>query len=453
MKITGAVANGQADVSSVMTDSRQSCAGALFVALRGERMDGHDYCAAAVRNGAVAVLIDRAVTVDVPSYRVTDTLEAYQQLGAAHRARFSVPCCAITGTNGKTTTKEICGTLLRAVGTPLVSHANHNNHIGVPENLLRWRKEHTHAVLELGMNHRGEIAVLTQLAAPTIGVITNIGRAHLAGVGTIADVAAAKMELWENMAPGGHAILPVEGPFVREMRRCADAQQLECVTFGVSRAADVCVETLRQTLTESHLRIHYAGETVECMVPISGRHNAHNVAAALAAALIAAPVEELAVYAAALSQVQPVSLRCAVEDIAGITCVIDCYNANPDSLRALLSWNGDVPCHGRVLAVLGDMNELGDTSEEHHYASGASVASAQVNTLIATGTYASAYAAGARDAGMAPEAIIQCRPEEVAATVNAHTQPGDRVLFKASRTLCFEESVATFRRIKTVCTV
>lgn len=439
VRITGAQADGQADVSAIVTDSRRVRDGELFVALIGEKMDGHDYCQNAMQQGAAAVLVQKKVDVDIPMYVVPDTLVAYQQLAGAHREKFVYPFLAITGTNGKTTTKEMCAAILRSAGKPLVSYGNHNNHIGVPETLLRCSDEYTYAVTEMGMNHRGEISLLTQLTKPTVGVITNIGRGHLEGVGTQDEVAAAKMEIFEGMNENSIAILPSDSTYIDTMRATARDTGCVCVTFGIASDADVHVEIKKVELTHTLCTITVDKDSSDCHLPLPGAHNANNAAAAIAAARAAAPELTLDACVDALENMRGVQLRSECKEIDGITCILDCYNANPESTRALLDWDAEIPCRGKRWAVLGDMNELGDESSALHYEIGTCVATSGINMLITTGKYSAMITAGARDAGMQPDAIIKASGDEIASLLNRELLPGDRVLFKASRTVQLED--------------
>jgi len=222
LKITSANLFGKTrDVTGVSTDSRKVVRGDLFVAIRGDKFDGHKFAEIAAGNGAAAIIVDHKLNLDVPQYVVENTLTAYQQLAHYHRIKMNVPVIGITGTNGKTTVKEMINSILSSVANPLCSEANFNNHIGVPATLLKLKKEHTHAIIEMGMNHPGEINVLSKIAEPDVAVITSIGRGHIEFLGSIDAVMEAKLEILDGLKKDGTIILPLDSKFIEEMKKRA----------------------------------------------------------------------------------------------------------------------------------------------------------------------------------------------------------------------------------------
>ena len=441
---TGGAAASEADrgagFDSVTTDSRTIAPGALFVALRGARKDAHEFVAEALRHGAVCALVERAVEDVPPSrlVRVADTLKALGDLAAWTRAAHSLRVVAITGSNGKTTTKEMIASICSAaVGADGVrkSEGNFNNLIGLPLTLLQLRGDETVAVLEMGMNHPGEIARLTEIARPNYAVITNVGSAHLAGVGgTLAGVAAAKGELFAGL--GCDAVIAVN----REdawVQRLAASYPSRVVTFG--RDGDVRARRIADQADGVAFDLHIGADRAPVRLRLIGRHNVMN---ALAAAAIGHAMGlPLAVIARGLEHTAGAAMRMMTARLAnGVTLINDTYNANPSSVEAALVALRRFS--GRPVVVLGEMWELGDESRRAHFGVGERAASLGVQQLFLLGAQAGAMAAGARAGGMQADAIHVCGSHaEVAASVVAHWRPGDTVLVKGSRGMKMEEVV------------
>ncbi|MCK5852874.1 UDP-N-acetylmuramoyl-tripeptide--D-alanyl-D-alanine ligase, partial [bacterium] len=240
LKITAAKSFEKAEcVTGVSTDSRNILKGDLFVALRGDNFDGHKFAGKVIEKGAAAILSDHKIDVNVPQYIVGNTLTAYQQLARYHRLKMNVPVIGITGTNGKTTVKEMINSILSDVANPLCSEANFNNHIGVPVTLLKLKKEHTQAIVEMGMNHPGEIKVLSEIALPDVAVITSIGRGHIEFLGSVEKVLEAKTEILDGLNKNGTIILPLNSKFYDRMKSSAvNAGIKNIISFGDSDEAD-----------------------------------------------------------------------------------------------------------------------------------------------------------------------------------------------------------------------
>lgn len=434
---------------TICTDSRRAAAGALFVALRGVRHDAHAFAAAALRDGATAVLVDHLPDGVDPrrAFVVRDTTQALGDLAAYNRTRWGGPAAAITGSNGKTTTKEMLAAICETHAGPghggatrvLKTHANENNLIGLPLTLLRLTGDEAMAVLEMGMNAPGEIARMVAIATPDVGLITNIGPAHLEGLGTVAGVAAAKGELVDGLP--AHAALAVNMDdewVVRESAAFAGRR----IEFGVGREVsaaaidDRAFDGIRFTLC-------IGGQSKQVRLRMAGRHNVQNALGAAAAAHGLGI--GIAAIAAGLDAAEPPKMRMQVTRLAnGVTLVNDAYNANPASTEAAL--DAIARSGGRAIAVLGEMRELGAASTALHRRVGAHAAAAGVGWLIAVGPQSEHIAAGARaSAGAHPIEVSICADAaSAAALIAVRWQPGDTILIKGSRGPDDEEGVRRY---------
>jgi len=425
-------------IVGVSTDSRSIVPGELFVAITGEHFDGHDYVAASLARGACAAL----VTADwaqkhgqgLPLVTVAETRPALGALAAAWRAGFELPLIGVTGSNGKTTVKELCAAILRAwIGDPacvLATEGNLNNDIGLPLMLLRLRARHKAAVIEMGMNHPGEIDALTRIAQPTVAVITNAQRAHLAGLGGLTAVALAKGKIFAGLRPNGAAVVNADDGHAALWRELAGAHPL--LDFSLEGEASI----------RGHYSPHGYGGMLELSTPqgeaqvqlrLPGRHNAANALAAAAATLAAGA--DLAAVVAGLSSCAGAKGR--LEQRAGINGAVvidDSYNANPDSLRAAIDVLAALP--GKKILVLGDMGEVGAAAGQYHDEIGGYAKSMGIDLLLALGEHAATaahnFAAGASHYKNADALIEALRP-----LLDAQTT----VLVKGSRFMRMERVV------------
>lgn len=420
-------------IGAVTHDSRLALPGTLFVALRGAR-DGHTFIPDAAARGAVAALGERPVDeIDargLQAYiRVADALAGLQRLAAHWRARRPVAVVGVTGSVGKTSTKDLIAHTLGCRWTVLRSSGNYNNEIGLPLTLLALRAEHQVAVLEMGMYAAGEIALLCELARPRVGVVTNVGPVHLERLGSLDAIAAAKAELVQALPADGDAILNGDDERVRAMAHRSMARVL---TYGYGRACDVrLTEVVSYGLDGLALRLETPAGALDVRTPLAGTHHAYTAAAATATAL--ALGMELAEIAAALATA-PATLRLAVHRLpSGATVLDDTYNASPASVLAALDLLAN--CAGRRVAILGDMFELGAAEEEGHRAVGRRAAHV-VDELWAIGERARWIAEAAQEQGLA---AVYHRATK--AEIGYQTRPGDVVLLKASRGMRFEELV------------
>lgn len=418
------------ELTAVTTDSRDVVPGSLFVCLVGEHHDGHAFAGKAVEAGAKAVLAkdDAALgALDVAVVRVPDTLIAYGQIARAWRRKLETKVVAITGSSGKTSTKELTAAYLALFGAVLRTEANYNNEIGVPLTLLRLSPEHTYAVVEMGMRAPGEIGYLTDIAEPDVGLITNIGTAHIERLGSREAIMAAKAELWHHLPPGKVAVVPYDDPLAS---RAAGIWGGRIVSWSLTEpaatifAADVRSEGEGQRFTVYWKR----GRGIELgraevVLPLWGDHHRGNALAAIAAG-----------YALGLKppshfKLEPATLpgRNRVTTVGGVTIVDDAYNANPESMRASLKAFAEAPGSGRRWVALGDMAELGSHAEEAHEAIGQLVGELELAGAVAVGQMAGHYARGN------PKIVPIADVDSACGWLAAQLKAGDRLLLKASR--------------------
>jgi len=435
-----------ASFTGVATDSRALGRGALFVALRGERYDANHFAAEAAGAGAAGVVVER-VPAELEGFRdltiltVPDGLRALQDLASDLRRRLDPCVLAITGSNGKTTTKEMLAAILVAAGGAagvLKTRVNLNNLIGVPLTLLRLTGAERHAVVEMGMNAPGEIRRLTEIADPDVGVITNVAPAHLEGVGSIEGVARAKGELFAGMRPDATAIVNADDPHVVALGAAFAGR---VVRFSALDGGDVRAEDVRTDAQGAPgFRLFVGDARADVQLRISGRHNVANALAAAAAAYaVGVGIEAIA---AGLGAALPVGSRMRVCPLpSGITVIDDSYNANPASMAAALRSLREAPAARRI-AVLGDMLELGPDADALHRETGRLAGELGVDTLYLFGEHAPATAAGAREGGLAA-AVVRELPTHAAIgeALRAMLRPGDWVLVKGSRGQRMEEVV------------
>ncbi|HLF12365.1 MAG TPA: UDP-N-acetylmuramoyl-tripeptide--D-alanyl-D-alanine ligase [Gammaproteobacteria bacterium] len=389
-EVRGRLIGDDASFGPVTTDSRTLTAGALFVAISGERYDGNDFVPDAHAKGAAGALVSKLVDLPLPQVHVKDTRRAFGAMARAWRASFAVPVIAVTGSSGKTTVKELIASILGVSRTVCVTRGNLNNDIGVPLTLMRLDQEHDVLVVELGANHAGEIDYLSQLVQPTVGVITNAAAAHLEGFGSLAGVAAAKGELLDHLPKAGTAVLNADDPFRADWR--ARSRCEFTVTFGFAANADCRVldePRFHAGGVDFTMRLP-DGERAEVRLPLLGKQNVANaLAAAAAAQAVGASVEDIV---AGLARATAVRGRLkAVAGRGGAVIVDDSYNANPGSARAALDYLGAL--RGTRIFVLGDMAELGLEAAQLHREIGA-YAIRRCDLLISIGTLA-AHAAEA----------------------------------------------------------
>lgn len=417
-------------VSGWSVDSRTTAPGDVFFALPGEKFDGHDYVAAVLAKGAAAAVVSRPVSVKGNVLQVADTLKALQQLAAFARTQWAKPVVAVTGSAGKTSTKDIIAALLSLRFRTGKTLGNFNNHIGLPLSILRTPNDSELAVLEMGMNHAGEIRDLCRIAKPDAGVVTNVGYAHVENFDSIEDVAAAKRELIEGLTPGGTAILNADDARVAEFTKVHAGRS---ITYGISADAEVKAEDLVLTSAGSEFTV----EGTPFSTRLRGRHNVSNILAGIAAAKIfeIAPSELREVVAG----LTPGKMRGERHIWNGITVLNDSYNANPEAVRHMLDVLRNEDSIRRI-AVLGEMLELGVAAERLHREVGEYAAACGIDIVI--GIRGAARAMVTQTATLNTCAIFFETPEEAGKYLRTFVKPGDSILFKGSRGTHVEHALA-----------
>lgn len=432
------VGDNSGTISAVSTDSRNIPDGALFLALKGERFDGHNYIEKAVENGAVAVVSEKDVSVPVPVIRVVNTGTALLALAGGYRSLFSMPVVGITGSVGKTTTKEMTAAVLNQKFRTMYTQGNLNNEIGLPLTIFRMDDATEAAVLEMGMSAFGEISRMTAQAKPDVAVITNIGVAHIEFLGSREGICKAKLEILEGLREGGTAVLPGDEPLLWDKRDCLGCKT---VFFGMENSeCDVWAENILLADDRVSFTLHLFDRTLNAVIHTAGRHNVSNaLAAAAVGAVLGLSDQQILDGLAAF-----VDLHQSIYKQDGYTIIDACYNASPDSVEASLDvlHNLDVP--GKRFAVLGAMRELGDYEAEGHRRGGRRAATC-VDYLWALGDGSEYYREGAIEAGMPEQAIrIFHDHDEMAQALREAASPGDAFLFKGSRYWAMEKVLHGF---------
>ena len=426
----------QATLADVCTDTRKIQPGSLFVCLRGERFDGHSFASQAAQLGAAALLVDHPVDADVPQLVVTDTGKALLQLAGWYRRRFQLPVVGLTGSVGKTTTKEFIALVLGAKYNTLKTQGNLNNEIGVPQMLFRLEDSHTAAVIEMGMNHFGEISRLTRAVAPTVGLITNIGVSHIENLGSRAGILQAKLEILEGMAPDAPLIVNMDN----DMLRTVKLGDRPLLTFAIDdQSADFTATDIAEQGSTTTFTVHHSTFTQPVTIPTVGIHNVYNALAAMAVGYVTGV--NPAAAAAALANYVPAGMRQNLVQVGGVQVIEDCYNASPDSMRAALQTLGKLPVHRRY-AVLGAMLELGDYAKEAHTQVGKMAAENGIDGVLAYGADAAYIVEAAKQAGLENARLFDTK-EALAQSLAQQVQPGDGVLFKGSRGMHLEDVMHT----------
>jgi UDP-N-acetylmuramoyl-tripeptide--D-alanyl-D-alanine ligase len=414
----------------------------LFFAVKGERMDGHDFVEKAFGAGAIAAVVrkDQVARYSCKTrlIAVDDTLIALQQLSAGVRRIWGKTLIGVTGSTGKTTTKEVIAHVLSSQLRVHKSQGNFNNHFGLPLNLLQLESEHDIAVLELGMSHAGEISALAKLAQPNVGVVTNVGPVHLEFFESIAGIARAKYELIESLPAGGIAVLNADDEYVSQFGRDFHGKVL---MYGIRKPADISAQNISSKGSlgsEFDVVIDSVREHVS--LPLVGEHNILNALAAIAVALQCGISPTAAI--SSLATMTPVEKRGEVLEIAGATIINDCYNSNPKALKSMIDALASLPAKRHVV-VAGEMLELGPTGFELHRDCGRYMAEHGVERLIGVRGLAEAMVDGAREKGI--KADFVATPEEAGALLASEICQGDAVLFKASRGVRLEKGLEKFK--------
>jgi UDP-N-acetylmuramoyl-tripeptide--D-alanyl-D-alanine ligase len=433
--------DGRVVINKISTDSRTIKPDELFVALRGENFDGHDFIEATAKAGASGALVDLNWSGNVPTnfalLRATGTLQAYQTLAANYRRSLALKVLAITGSNGKTSTKDFAASVLARRFRVTKTEGNFNNHVGLPRTILEATSEDEIAVWEIGMNHPGEIAALSKIAVPDAAIITNIGVAHIEFMGSREAIAEEKGALAEAVEPQGTVILNVEDSFSQGIAARTHAK----VVFAGTTGGAVRAIEIRQSAEGAEFTIVEGAHRCRAQLPVAGSHMVQNALLAVAAGrAFGLSIEECA---AGLAAAPLTKARLQIKEVDGVQFLDDSYNANPDSMKAALRTLVELDSEGKRIAVLGEMRELGSESERGHREVGETAATLGVDQLITIGDAAELIAEGARSAGL--ERVSSTRStSEAAKLLGDIVEPGDLVLIKGSRAARTEKVIEQF---------
>jgi UDP-N-acetylmuramoyl-tripeptide--D-alanyl-D-alanine ligase len=435
-------------VEGVSIDTRKDCMNKLFFALKGENGDGHQYLKEAINGGAGGLVVSSEMSYEapgkidsIPIFEVPDTLAGLQTLAKAYSRRVDPRIVAITGSTGKTSTKNMIATMVRSKYKSYSTPGNMNNHIGLPLTVLGMEGGEDLLVVEMGANHKGEIGRLCEICKPQIGVITNVGRSHLEYFGSLEGVAFAKAELMEALPEDGTAVLPADDQFFEFFKQRTEA---EVVTFGYSEEADWNIENVT-TFKDGGYTFNLRGN--EMRISTAGKHQILNVAAAVATS--ASLKINMSEVVSAVSEYRLDECRGALFDIGGIIFMNDSYNSNPESLRAAVDGFMELPVEGKRWFVLGDMLELGQHSAELHREAGEYCGRVGVEGIVTLGEKTVELSRSAAVQRKAPPNISHFMDvEKLSLYLNSFLQPGDAVLVKGSRGIRMERVLEAIEKLR-----
>jgi len=441
MAVGGSV-DGESQINAVCIDSRKVERGCLFIAIKGENFDGHEFIESAVKNGAHAIMSHNDIECEVPVIKVDDTSKALLELGGYYRSRFDIPVVSLTGSVGKTTTKEMIFEVLSTKYKTLKTQGNLNNEIGLPMTLFGLDRSYEAAVIEMGMNHSGEISRLAKATRPTMGVISNIGVSHIENLGSRMNILKAKLEMLNGLKWGSTLILNGDNDLLSMVKN----DSYKIIFFGIeNEQCEVRAFDIKQLDERTQFTVLYNGETKQVMLPTLGVHNVYNALSAIAVGV----QHEISLddCAKAIENYTPSGMRQRVKKVANITFVEDCYNSSPDSVKASICTLRDMGI-GRKIAVLGDMLELGSISQQAHYESGVQVAQNKIDILFTFGDM-SKHSVQAAQENRIDFAQSFDDKKELIKKLEDTLKDGDTVLFKASRGMALEEVIeALYEKLK-----
>ena len=427
-------------VSRMQSDSRKVRRGDLFVALRGEKVDGHDFAETAITHGAVAALVSRPISEKLPSIEVEDTLRAYGAIAAGYRRMTGVKVVGITGSVGKTTTKEMTASVLEAAFRTAKTEGNHNNNLGLPMTIMDMPDDTEVAVLEMGMNHSGEMEYLSSIARPDLAIITNIGTMHIEHLGTREGILQAKLEIMRGMPDSGLGVFNGDEPLLWNIRAAGTHKKYY---YGIeNHACDVTASDIVELDDGVRFQVRGFGQQFELFVPMLGRHAVYNaLAATTTGLLLGVPPEKIQ---SRFSSFHNTGMRQKIYEKNGVTIIEDCYNAGPESTEAALEVLAGIKTKGRRIAVLGDMLELGNRSAAEHYRIGR-LAVGKADLLLTYGEHSVRTLTGAITGGMSPKNTDHFDThEDMARMLKMRVSEGDVILFKGSRGMRMEKVLQLF---------
>ena len=443
--VQGRVKQGdpKGEYHGISTDSRSLQTGEIFWALRGDKFDGHDFIPEVVKKGASGIVVEAGASVSLNKEGLTiieveDTLCALGELAAQYRRLHGIPIVAVTGSNGKTTTKEMIAAILAVRKRVLKNQGNLNNLIGLPLSMMKLSSEHEVGVMELGMNKSGEIARLTEVVNPQAGLITNIGPVHLEYLKTVEKVAEAKGELFQKMSPDATAIVNKDDPWVNKKAKNFSGKK---ISIGIKEPAEVRAEKITSGAEGINIDLRIEGKTLPVFLPMIGTHNVMNALAAAGA--VTALGEDPEIIPEGLKKFTNLNLRQQIFKLPnGITIINDAYNANPVSMKKGLETFSQLKGSSRGVVVLGDMLELGTQTKVLHRELGEAAAKFQAGILLLMGDYSPQVREGAISGGLPPHYIFVGKThQELAGFLEGALEPGDWVLVKGSRKMEMEKVV------------
>ncbi len=426
-QVDGILQGPDTEFDGVSIDSRTVTPGELFVAIRGERVDGHDFVAEAVRRGAAGILVSRRMEEQISQVAVVDTTRALGQLAASWRRQFDLPVIGVTGSNGKTTVTAMVRAILSVSGQPLAPKASYNNHWGVPLTLLALKADHTHAVIEMGMNHPGEIGYLAQITAPDVALINNAVAAHLEGLGTVERVAQAKGEILAGVDPDGTVVLNRDDPNFHYWQERADGRRI--LTFSLEAEASFRATELRLQATGSRCSVRSVVGNVALTLRVPGRHNIQNALAAMAVSHAAGGrLEDLSIglerFAGMPGRLRP------LRSMGGAALVDDSFNANPSSVQAAIDHLSGLS--GRRILVLGAMAELGPAAKQWHAQVGEYARTEGIERLLVLDDSDNPAVQGYGE-GFGADTERFAEVDTLAASLMTEDRPGNTILVKGSK--------------------
>ena len=425
--------------TGICTDTRKVKPGDLFIPLVGEKFDGHDFIEQAVKNGAIGIIASRSYVIapdNIIVILVADTLLALQDLARYHRQRFSIPIVAITGSNGKTTTKDMTAAILASKLNVLKTEANYNNEIGLPLTLLQLTAQHNVAVVEMGMRGEGQIYHLANIALPTVAIITNVGETHIELLGSIEQIAAAKAELLQFIPKTGLTILNADDHYVQEMAKQVNSR---LTLFGLEHG-NIRADNIQTNAQGINFRCYSAQGEFSAYIPTVGKHNVYNALAAISVGL------ELGLsfdnICSGLSNFNASPMRLHIEEMGDYIVINDAYNASPMSMLAAIDTLTEV-AKSRKVVVLGDMLELGHIKVEAHRQIGEKLAKCHIDIVITVGDLARHIAEAASEFGI--DTTFACYSHNEASKIlKKLIKPGDTILIKGSRGMKMENIIKMF---------
>ncbi len=430
----GGTFSEEAEVNAVCIDTRKITKGCLFICIKGERFDGHQFAGEAIEKGASAVMISNDIQVSGAFIKVDDTAKALLTLAGYYRSKFNIPLVGLTGSVGKTTTKEFTHLVVNAKYNSIKTLGNLNNEIGLPQMLFQINNDVEAAVIEMGMNHFGEIRRLAEAAQPTIALITNIGVSHIENLGSREGILKAKLEMLEGLKENAPLILNGDNDLLSTVK----SDKHKVYFYGINCDAHFKAEHINEENGNTEFTVRYFGKKQKISIPVIGIHNVYNALAAFAVGYFLGV--DGTVSANALSCYKPEGMRQKSVVKNGIICIEDCYNASPDSMRAALQTLSSTKGNKKI-AVLSDMLELGDYSEKAHFSVGEMCAQFHVDYLLCTGTDAKYIADGAESKNLEHVYMFESK-SDLTDKLYDIAEKGDVIVFKASRGMHLEDVIS-----------